>query len=46
MGLIKRDQVTPPTLRSETVTVEPLGGDVLVRMVDEATAQRQGVDKP
>ena len=31
MALIKRDQVTPPTLRTETVTVEPLGGDVIVR---------------
>ena len=31
MTIIKRDQVTPPALRKETVTVEPLGGDVVVR---------------
>lgn len=31
MALIKRDQVQEPALRSEAVTVEPFGGDVLVR---------------
>lgn len=47
MALIKRDQVTPPTLRTETVTVEPLGGDVIVRELTftERLTLREVVDK-